>query len=425
VPVRLSPASGIHGRFLLPGDKSLSHRLAMLAAAATGPSRLSGFSTARDCASTLDCLGRVGVPWRLEEGALHVAGNGIDAWRAPDVPLDAGNSGSTVRMLAGLLAGRPFTTTLTGDESLRRRPMERVAAPLRAMGASVLTLDGHAPLVVRGGRLRGGTHRLAVPSAQVKTAVLFAGLQADGPTTVEEPAPSRDHTERLLPLLGARVEVEGRAATVWPTAVLRPLELAVPGDVSSAALLLVAALLLPGSRVTIERVLLNPRRTRYLEVLRRMGARIDVQTEGLEPEPWGTIVARSSTLGTAVVGGDEVPAVIDELPALAVAATGAEGALVVEGAAELRLKESDRIAALASGLGGMGAAVEERADGFVVRGGGRLRGGRVSAQGDHRIAMALAVAALTAEGDTWIEGADSAAVSFPGFFDLLERAVRS
>jgi 3-phosphoshikimate 1-carboxyvinyltransferase len=425
VPVRLSPASGIHGRYHLPGDKSLSHRLAMLAAAGTGPSRLAGFSTARDCASTLECLGRLGVPWRMEEGALHVPGNGIDAWRPPVVPLDAGNSGSTLRMLLGLLAGRPFSATLTGDTSLRRRPMERVAVPLRAMGATVTTRDGHAPVGVRGGRLRGGIHRLEVASAQVKTAVLFAGLQADGPITVVEPAPSRDHTERLLPLLGVRLEVDGGAATVWPAPVLQPLDVTVPGDPSSGAFLVVAALLLPDSQVILERVLLNPRRTRYLEVLRRMGADIEVEPAGDHPEPWGRLIARTSRLGQAVVTADEAPALVDELPALAVAATRAEGALVVEGAGELRLKESDRIAALAAGLGALGAAVEERADGFVVRGGRPLRGARVSACGDHRIAMALAVAALTAEGDTRIEGAESAAVSFPGFFDLLEQAVRA
>jgi 3-phosphoshikimate 1-carboxyvinyltransferase len=414
-------ARRFRGRFTVPGDKSLSHRLALLGALAEGESRIEGFSTAADCASTLSCLRDLGVAVRHEGAAVRIRGRGPGGLAPPDGPLDAGNSGSTLRMLAGVLAGRPFRSVLTGDESLRRRPVERVARPLRAMGAAALTTEGRPPLTIDGGPLRGIAWPLEVASAQVKTAVLLAGLQAEGVTTVQEPALSRDHTERLLPLFGVTPRRDGLAVSVAGGASLRPVQWTVPGDVSSAAFLVVAALVRPESEVRIDGVLLNPQRTAFLDVLSRMGARIETGLVAEDPEPVGWIVARTSPLHGVDVPADLVPSLIDEVPALAVAGALAQGSFRISGAGELRVKESDRIAALAEGLGRLGAAVEERPDGLVVHGGRPLRGAQVSAQGDHRIAMALAVAALAVEGETEIEGADCVAVSFPEFFECLER----
>jgi 3-phosphoshikimate 1-carboxyvinyltransferase len=423
LPVRLSPARRFRGRFTLPGDKSVSHRAAILGALANGTTRLSNFSSAADCASTLACLASLGVEIAREGGRVTIAGRGFDGLVAAAAELDAGNSGSTLRMLAGVLAGRPFRSVLTGDASLRRRPVERVAAPLRAMGARVISSDGRPPLAIEGGSLRGVAWDLPLASAQVKTAVLFAGLQAEGTTTIREPRPSRDHTERLLPAFGVSVACEGGGVSVRGGARLRPTELTVPGDVSSAAFLIVAALVLPDSELRLDGVLLNPQRTAFLDVLRAMGGAIETGIAKSEPEPVGFIVARSSHLAGAEIGADLIPRLIDEIPALAVAAACGTGTLTVAGAAELRVKESDRIAALAEGLGRMGADVGERPDGLVVRGGRPLVGASVRAHDDHRIAMALSVAALVARGETTLEGASCAAVSFPEFYDVLARGV--
>jgi 3-phosphoshikimate 1-carboxyvinyltransferase len=332
---------------------------------------------------------------------------------------NCGNSGSTLRMLAGALAGRPFRTTLTGDASLRRRPVERVAQPLRAMGARAEAVDGRPPLTLDGGLLRPITCDLPVASAQVKTAVLLAALDADGVTTVREPAPSRDHTERLLPAFGVPVERSGLSVSVRGRARLEAVSMTVPGDVSSAAFLVVAALILPDSEVRIDKVSLNPGRIGFVHVLRAMGALSEITPDSAEPEPFGSIVARSSRLRGVDVPPAAVPGLIDEIPALAVAAAHAEGRFTVSGAAELRVKESDRIAALAEGLGRLGATVEERPDGLAIVGGSALHGAAVRAHDDHRIAMALAVAGLAATGATSIEGAECASVSFPEFYDVL------
>ena len=420
--MRIEPAPFFRGRFTLPGDKSISHRAAILGAMAEGTTRVRNYSSAADCASTLACLRGLGVEVRRVGTEVVIESGGVGAWRAPAAVLDAENSGSTIRMLAGALAGRPFRSVLTGDESLRRRPVERVAAPLRAMGATVLTTGGKPPLTIEGGRLRGLTYDLPVASAQVKTAVLLAGLQAEGRTTVREPAPSRDHTERMLPAFGVTVQRDGLAATVRGGARLRGTEVAVPGDASSAAFLVVAALVLPESEVRLDGVLLSPPRTAFLDVLRAMGGRVEVRLEATDPEPVGSIVACSSRLRGTTVDPALVPSLIDEVPALAAAAAFAEGTFTVTGAGELRVKESDRIAALAEGLAALGARVRELADGLVVEGGARLRGARVRSHGDHRIAMALSVAALAAEGATEVEGAECVAVSFPDFYALLARA---
>ncbi|HEY6547290.1 MAG TPA: 3-phosphoshikimate 1-carboxyvinyltransferase, partial [Vicinamibacteria bacterium] len=378
---------------------------------------------AADNASTLSCLQALGVRVRREGNTVEVEGQGFEGLRAAAASLDCGNSGSTLRMLAGVLAGRPFRSVLTGDASLQRRPVERVAGPLRLLGARAEATDGKPPLVIEGGRLRGIRYDQKVASAQVKTAVLLAGLQAEGRTTVSEPELSRDHTERLLPAFGVPVVREGLAVSVDGGAVLHapsaPLE--VPGDASSAAFLLVAALVLEDSEVQVENVLLNPTRTAFIRVLREMGASIDVELTRTEPEPVGTVTARSSALHGIEVAPELVPSLIDEVPILAVAAARAEGTFRLTGAAELRVKESDRLAALAEGLGRLGAAVEELPDGLVIQGGRRLRGAEVRAHDDHRIAMSLAVAALTAAGVTRIEGAECASVSFPEFYGFLAR----
>jgi len=419
--LRIQRAHRFTGRFRLPGDKSISHRAALFGALASGTTRIHNYSSAADCASTLRCLEQLGARVEVDGTEVSVESGGPGAWTAPTAPLDAGNSGSTLRMLAGPLAGQPFASTLTGDASLRRRPVERVAAPLRAMGAKVTSTDGKPPMTIEGGALRGIRWETPVASAQVKTAVLLAGLLADGETTVVEPAPSRDHTERMLPAFGVSVERSGLAATVRGGSRLRGTEVQVPGDASGSAFLVVAALVLPDSEVRVDGVLLAPTRTAFLEVLREMGARIEVRVETEDPEPVGSIVARTSTLRGVTVDPGLAPSLIDEVPALAVAAAHAEGRFVLSGAAELRIKESDRIAALAEGLSRMGVNVEERPDGLVIEGGRPLSGATLRAHDDHRIAMALAMAALTAQGDSDLEGAECVAVSFPDFFEVVAR----
>jgi 3-phosphoshikimate 1-carboxyvinyltransferase len=423
---RIVPARRLRGRFRLPGDKSLSHRLAILAALAEGTSRFGNFSTAGDCASTLASLEALGARIAVDApgSAVSIAGGGAGALHAAAHPLDAGNSGSTLRMLAGVLAARPFTSVLDGDSSLRARPVERVAAPLRAMGARIATTAGRPPVTIDGGPLVGVAHTLTIPSAQVKTAILLAGLQAEGQTVVTEPSPSRDHTERLLPCFGVPVWRTELSVGVKGGARPTPFEMDVPGDPSSAAFLVVAALIVPDARVRLEGVLLNPSRIAFLDVLRRMGGSIRVGIERSEPEPVGWIEAETSPLRGIDIAASAVAALIDEIPVLAVAGAAAHGTFRVVGAEELRVKESDRIAAIAEGLRGMGALVEEHADGLVIEGGRPLRGAAVRSWGDHRIAMALAVAALAAaEGVTLIEGAGCASVSFPEFFAVLDRAV--
>lgn len=400
----------------------------MLAAIADGSSVLKGYSTGADCASTLRCLRGLGVeigdigrdPARGLD--LRVSGRGLRGLAAPAAMLDAGNSGSTIRMLSGILAAHPFKTTLTGDDSLRRRPMRRIIEPLERMGARFTSDDGRPPLTIEGtARPLSIVFAPEIPSAQVKSAVILAGLHADGTTSVREPLPTRDHTERALQAFGVSVGSVGNLVTIEGGQRLSGRDLTVPGDISSAAFWMVAAAALPGSEIVIEEVGLNPSRTSILDVLRRFGARVDTgaSTEGDLGEPMGTIVVRHEMLRDITITPDEVPGVIDELPVLAALATHG-GGLTVTGAQELRVKESDRISALADGLRRMGADIEEQADGFRVRATRRLRGGDVEAHEDHRLAMAFAIAALGASGPTTIHGAAAAAVSYPEFFSVLE-----
>ena len=419
--VNVEPTVALAGRPALPSDKSISHRAAILAALAEGESEIVGYSDAADPQSTLACLRALGVSIHDEDGSLRVQGVGPRGFRAPSEPLDCGNAGTTMRLLAGVLAGQRFPSVLTGDASLARRPMERVAEPLRAMGARVTLDDGHAPVRIEGGRLRGIEYRLPVASAQVKSCVLLAALLADGSTTVVEPVPTRDHTERMLRLPAFEVGTE-RHLTVQGGAPVHPGLWVVPRDVSAAAFFLVAAAILPNATVELRQVGLNPTRSALLDVLRAMGARIEVSNEREHAgEPIGDLrtYAPDGLVGVEV-GGVLVPNLIDELPVLAVAAACAEGRTVLRDAAELRHKETDRLAAMAAVLRAMGADVEEAPDGLTIEGGRPLRGATVESRGDHRIAMAAAVAALAADSTTTIRGADAVAVSFPRFFDELD-----
>jgi 3-phosphoshikimate 1-carboxyvinyltransferase len=417
---------GVRGQVRPPGDKAISHRYALLSALADGHSEIRGYSTGGDCASTVRCLRSLGVA--IEETGrdasgltLSITGRGLGGLSAPSARLDAGNSGSTMRMLAGILAAHPFTVTMTGDDSLRRRPMRRVIVPLERMGARIGSEDGRPPLSIQGiAPLQPIEFSPDVPSAQVKTAVLLAGLHANGVTTVHEPLATRDHTERALHQFGVRVEVRGRSVTVEGGQRLGGQSLEVPGDISSAAFWMVAAASLSGSEIVIASVGVNPTRTGIIDVLRRMGADIHVESSGRDVgEPVGTIRVRHGKLGKTEIVPEEVPGVIDELPVLGALATHG-GELRVTGAQELRVKESDRISALADGLRRMGADIDEMPDGFHVRGSRRLTGGEVDARNDHRLAMAFAIAALGASGPTLIADAGAAAVSYPEFFTVLE-----
>jgi 3-phosphoshikimate 1-carboxyvinyltransferase len=420
------PARAVRGALRVPPDKSISHRYALLASLADGATTISGYSTGADCQSTLSVLEGLGVSVSraaTPQGQdVQIAGRPA-GFLPPAGPLDCGNSGTTMRMLAGLLASQPFASVLVGDASLSSRPMRRVMAPLAAMGATLSAADGgRPPLHITGGPLHGITHTPEVPSAQIKSAVLLAGLRATGTTTVREPAPTRDHTERALAAFGVTVSrsAAGDLSVTGGARLAGGLSLRVPGDPSATAFLAVAAAGLADSQIDIEDVGLNPTRTALFEVLRRAGANVTTTETGTwHGEPVGRVRIATGARLDVVVAPEEVPLLIDELPALAALATFG-GSIVVTGAAELRVKESDRISALVAGLRAMGADVDEYPDGFAVRGSRQLTGGIVDARHDHRLAMSFAVAALGASHPTGIHGAEVAAVSFPGFFEVLE-----
>ena len=420
---RIAPVARVGGRVRVPGDKSISHRALMLGSLATGASHVEGFLPSGDCLATVGCLRALGVEVdRRGETSIVVHGRGLHGYAPPGAPLDCARSGTTMRLLSGILAGQAFDSTLTGGAQLIRRPMRRVTHPLRRMGADIADDDGHAPLIVRASALHGSDQRLDVASAQVKSALLLAGLYADGPTVVRQCGPARDHTERMLAAMGVQVAVDGLDVTLYPPGAtpLAPLSLQVPGDFSSAAFLLVAALIVPGSTLTIEGVGVNSTRTGLLDVLQRMGAQVEMErVRRVGGEPVGDLVARAGVLRGVQVGGDMVVRMIDEFPILAVAATRAEGETLVRDAAELRVKETDRIATVVEELRKMGAQIVPRPDGFCVHGPTVLRGADVHSHGDHRLGMALAVAGLIAEGQTTVDGVACVADSFPGFHDLL------
>jgi len=424
----VSPAgSPLVARLSVPGDKSIAHRAVLFNAAASGRAVVRNLPDGADVASTIRAVESLGCRV-VRTGGGEVSVEGCDfRFSAPSGPIDCGNSGTTMRLMMGLLAGQPFRAVLDGDESLRRRPMERVAKPLRAMGASIDTNAGKAPVTVNGGGLRGAAHRLEVASAQVKSALLLAGLQASGGTEIHEPSPTRDHSERMLRAMGVALDLRPGVVRLTGPARLRAIDVDVCGDASSSAFFVVAGCLVAGSALTVERVSLNPGRTGFVTVLKRMGARIDVVPRGESAgEPFGDISVRASNLSATAIARDEVPSCIDELPVLAVAAAAARGRTVIAGAEELRVKESDRIATVAAMLRELGVEVTETPDGMIIDGvgtGRRFRGARIIASaGDHRIAMAGGVAALMADGELTIDDAHAATISFPRFFDMLEEA---
>ncbi len=422
--VVVRPARGISGVLQMPGDKSISHRYAMLAAIAEGETRLENFSTGADCASTLHCLRGLGVKWERQGNHVVIHGRGPKLQASPS-PLDCGNSGSTMRMLSGILAGQEFESELIGDASLSRRPMARVIKPLEMLGARIAAGDGaKPPLRISGGKLKAIDYKMPVASAQVKSAVLFAGLFADGETRIEEPVRTRDHGELALRAFGAEVK-QGNAAAISGGQKLRGIEAVVPGDLSSAAFFLCAAALFPGSQLIINNLGMNPTRSYLLDLLMGMGLKLSVtQLEQQHGEVVGTIQVEGGKLHGAMIRGSHTALLIDEIPVLSAIAPFTDTGIEIRDAGELRLKESDRIAAIAKNLRAMGAVVEEFDDGLKIAGGQELHGAEIDSFGDHRIAMAFAVAALRAEGDTSISGADSAVISYPGFFEVMEGVVQ-
>lgn len=422
----IRPAKNVLGALRLPGDKSISHRYAMLSALAEGTTRLANYSTGADCATTLECLRQLGCVVRNgqgEGGTLEIEGR--ERWAQPAASLDCGNSGSTMRMISGFLAGHDFACDLHGDSSLSRRPMGRVTTPLRMMGAEISASAGERPpLHIRGGRLTAIEYQSPVASAQVKSAVLFAGLLAGGETSVEEPYRTRDHSEQALRAFGVELTRRRNRVTLRGGQKLHAIDAVVPGDISSAAFFLCAAALFPESNLVIENLLLNPTRAALLDVLKILGARISViNLEEHHGELVGTVKIEYGALkGTTISGGQSV-ALIDELPVLAAIAPYTRDGIEIQDAKELRVKESDRIALVAKNLRAMGADCEEREDGLKVPGGQKLHGAEIDSGHDHRIAMAFAVTALHATGETKIHGAEVAGVSFPGFFEMLESVV--
>ena len=422
--MRIEPAASILGHLAVPGDKSISHRAVLLAAIGDGETRIAGFGRSADTEATIGAVRALGVRvYESDSETLRVFGAGLRGLKPPRKPIDCANAGTLMRLLPGILAGQEGTFRLTGDESLSARPMERIAEPLRRMGVAIETTDGHAPLTIEGGAVTPIDYELPVASAQVKSAVLLAGLfVGEGETTVVEPYPTRDHTETMLEAGGARIKRRPKSASVRPVERRELGELDIPGDFSSAAPLIAATTLIPGSELTVHGVNLNPRRTGLLDVLERMGGRVTVfNRRRIGGEAGGDLDVRPAELVGTDVDAAEVPLLVDELPLFALLAVHARGDSVLRGAAELRAKETDRIEAVVDGLRRLGGHIRATEDGFVVRGvPTRLRGGSMDSRGDHRIAMVAAIAGLASREGVEVEGAESVSVSFPGFFDLLE-----
>lgn len=421
---RVRKRDSFNAELSLPGDKSISHRALIMASLAKGTSRVTNFLPSQDCLSTMDCLMSLGVEMRAErEDVVIVEGKGPEGMTEPENVLDAGNSGTTIRLLSGILSGLPFFSCISGDESLRSRPMRRVVEPLSLMGANIWGRhEGKfAPLAILGGCLSAIEYAMPVASAQVKSAILLAGLHAQGKTVVREPAPTRDHTERMLWSMGAKMEVAPGVVSIHGGQTLKACDFPIPGDLSSAAYLLAISAILPDSSVLIRQVGVNATRRGFLDLLARMGAKVEVRGERMNSfsEPVADLALSTSQLQGIEVKGDIIPRVIDELPLLAVVATQARGETVVRDAQELRVKESDRIGAIVGVLSRMGADIEERADGFIIRGPCRLKGAVCESLRDHRIAMSAAVAGMIAEGETMVLDAESVEVSFPNFWQVI------
>lgn len=424
----VQPIRKVTGEVSVPGDKSISHRAALFGGMAKGETRVLNFLPGEDCLSTLRCLEQLGVESERQGSEVWIRGQGMEHWQEPDDVLDVGNSGTTIRLMLGALAGREFSATLTGDASIRRRPMRRVVDPLQQMGAMIVGRQNgnYAPLTIAGGKLRAGTIRIPVASAQVKTAIILAGLNAQGETMVEEPALSRDHTERMLKAFGVDLKAEGTKVRVRGGAKLLGQKVSVPGDISSAAFFLVLGSLVSRGELLLPDVGVNPTRTGILEVLKAMGADIEyLNMRESTGELRADLRVRPSSLHGVEVGGEMIPRLIDEIPVLALAAALAEGETVIRDASELRVKETDRISTVVAGLKELGAKVEELPDGLRLQGGARLTGASLTSHGDHRLAMTWAIAgALSADGVS-VEGSEAARISYPEFFRDLERVSRS
>lgn len=413
--------NSLRGEISPPADKSISHRSLLLNSIAEGKAQISNFLTSADCLSTLSCLRDLGVEIALEGTDVTITGNGKNGFTQPTGVLDAGNSGTTMRLLSGLLATQPFTSTITGDESLRSRPMGRIIDPLIQMGAKIEGREDNskAPLTISGGNLHGIDYDMPVASAQVKSSILLAALSANGDTIISQPAPSRDHTERMLRAMGASIDVSGLTMTLPPIASpLKALSLRVPADISSAAFWLVAGAIHPDARITVKGVGINPTRDGVVEILQSMGASLIIENRRFEgEEPVADLVIESSSLKSTIIEGDMIPRLIDEIPVIAVAASVAEGTTIIRDAAELRVKESDRISTTASELSKLGAQIEEFPDGMAIHGVANLTGNQCDSHGDHRLAMALAVAGLIADDETMISNAEAVDISYPDFWE--------
>ena len=420
----IAPLDKFKGEIHLPGDKSISHRAVMIGSIAEGETVVSNFLKSEDTMRTVDCFRKMGIDIEGKEGELIIKGKGLKGLTQPKATLDVGNSGTTIRLLLGILAGQPFKTTVTGDESIRRRPMGRVVDPLKRMGAEIhgREKDTLAPMMVSGRRLTAIEYKLLVASAQVKSAILLAGLFADGITKVVEKEPTRDHTERMLSLFGANIKKEGLSISIegWPA--LRGRTIETPGDISSAAFIMILAAMVPGSEISLRDVGVNPGRTGTIEVLHRMGAGIQVKNERMiSEEPVADIVVTGGNLKAIELSGSLIPRIIDEIPILAVLATQAKGETVIKGAEELRVKESDRIATMVKELKRFGADIKELRDGMIIRGPVKLKGVTSRSYGDHRVAMATAIAALISQGESVIEGVECVDTSFPEFPLLINK----
>ena len=413
----------LHGELAVPGDKSISHRSVMFGALSEGITEAENFLTGADCLSTISCFRQMGISVEQNGTSVIVHGKGLHGLTRPSGIIDAGNSGTTVRLLSGILAGQPFDSMITGDASIQKRPMKRVMTPLSQMGASITSVheNGCAPLQIKGSPLHGIHYLSPVASAQVKSCVLLAGLYADAPTSVTEPAISRNHSELMLRYFGADIQCEGTTSTVLPDPRLVGQKVNVPGDISSAAYFIAAALLVPGSEVLLKNVGINPTRDGMLRVVRAMGGDVTLVNENTDgAEPCADLLIRSSSLHATTIEGELIPTLIDELPVIAVLAAFAEGTTVIKDAAELKVKESDRIAVMTENLKRMGADVEPTDDGMIIHGGRPLHGATINPYLDHRIAMSFAVAALAADGKTEIQDADCVKISYPGFYTDLE-----
>ncbi|MDF2902591.1 MAG: 3-phosphoshikimate 1-carboxyvinyltransferase [Bacillus sp. (in: firmicutes)] len=420
-------ATGLQGEIQIPGDKSISHRAVMFGSIANGTTKVTNFLLGEDCLSTISCFRKLGVTINQEDNQVTILGNGLSGLKEPTDILDVGNSGTTIRLLMGILAGRPFHNILVGDHSIGRRPMTRVVKPLSLMGAKI---DGKnngefTPISIRGGELTAIDYRLPVASAQVKSSILFAGLQAKGTTTIHEPAKTRDHTERMIRHFGGEVESDGLTVKISGGQTLTGCDFQVPGDISSAAFFLVAGAIIPNSEILLKNVGLNPTRTGIIDVMKDMGANITILPTGIdEAEPTGDIIIKTSQLKGTTIEGDMIPRLIDEIPIIALLASQADGQTVIKDAHELKVKETNRIDTVAGELSKLGASIEATDDGMVITGKTALTSGEVHSHGDHRIGMMLAVAALVCRGEVKLEDAEAISVSYPTFFQDLNKLYR-